>query len=389
MIFLLEIAQYLTTFLAACSLVVALWNNRFLNRLSEIDGNRPFNLSSSKVSVLIPARNEATRINECITKLLEQDHSNIEIIILDDRSTDRTVELVECWARKDKRIVVVKGNDLPAGWVGKHWACHQLAHMAKGDHFLFVDADTVIASKTITHALIESSERDSDLLTVIPSRTINCVIEKLIYSFIDWAIFCWLPLKIAHSRDNAYLSATFGQFMLFKREAYFKTGGHEAIKDNAIDDFELGRMIKRLGLKWVLTDGSGMVRSLSYGGNIAAFRGISRSVFPALNYRLSVLASMSFLLGICGFLPVSTLIARVVFGVVETQFVMYSALSLSLFSLSWLIVCKRFGHSLFALLVYPISIAVMLIMAYYSMLANAFTFATWKGRDIEGRRLRL
>ena len=156
-----------------------------------------------------------------------------------------------------------------------------------------------------------------------------------------------------------------------------------------IGESNCGRMIKRIGLKWVLADGSGMVRSLSYEGNVEAFRGISRSVFPALNYRLSVLAALSFVLVICGFLPVSTLLARVIFGVVETQFVMYSMLSLGLFSVSWLIVCKRFGHSLLALLVYPMAIAVMLIMAYHSMLANAFAFATWKGRDIEGRRFRL
>ena len=389
MLLLLEIAQYLTVVLAACSLVVAVWNNKFLTRLSEIEDNRSLKVGSCKVSVLVPARNEEDRINECIKNLLEQEHSNFEVIILDDRSTDRTGELIEYWAREDNRVVAVKGKDLPVGWVGKHWACHQLSHMAKGDYFLFVDADTVIASRTILVALIESSRRDADLLTVIPSRTVSCAIEKLVYSFIDWAIFCWLPMKIADSWNNAYLSATFGQFMLFKRGAYFKTKGHEGIKDNAIDDFELGRMIKRIGLKWVLTDGSNMVKSLSYGGNILAFRGISRSVFPALNYRLSVLALLSFVLVLCGFLPISTLVARVILGVAETQFVMCSILSLSLFSVSWLIVCKRFGHSLYALLIYPMAIAVMLIMAYYSMLANAFAFATWKGRDIEGRRIRL
>ena len=117
--------------------------------------------------------------------------------------------------------------------------------------------------------------------------------ERLIFPFIDWMSYCWMPMRTAHRSKNPHLSATFGQFIFFKREAYEFMGGHKAISDNPLDDFELGRLAKKVGLKWKLLKGTNQVRVLAYQGNRAAFRAISRSIFPVFYYRTSVFAALS------------------------------------------------------------------------------------------------
>ena len=147
-----------------------------------------------------------------------------------------------------------------------------------------------------------------DLLTVMPNRTSSCVIEWLMYPFIDWVSFCWLPMYMATKSKSSNLSATFGQFILFTRESYNIIGGHKAIAVNPLDDFELGRMVKRHGLKWMLFGCTNSVKVLSYQGNIDAFKGVSRSVFPALYYRVSVLMLLVFGLILFTLLPPITIV---------------------------------------------------------------------------------
>ena len=95
------------------------------------------------VSILIPARNEENRISECLESLISQCNNVIEIIVLDDRSVDSTSEIVMGFSELDSRVKLMAGEELPSGWIGKHWACHQLSRVARGKYLLFIDADTV------------------------------------------------------------------------------------------------------------------------------------------------------------------------------------------------------------------------------------------------------
>ena len=118
-------------------------------------------------------------------------------------------------------------------------------------------------------------------------------------------------MKLAYRSQNPQFSATYGQFMLFKRNSYFAIGGHGAVRDTNLDDFELGRLIKEQNFKWFLMHGKSQVVTLPYDDNLSAVRGISRSVFPALYYRLSLLLVMSFVLIIIGFIPLLTLVFEI------------------------------------------------------------------------------
>ena len=138
-------------------------NIRFIEYL--IDPNKkwidePFNDS---VSVLVPARNEEDGISDCLRALSIQTYDPIEILILDDRSTDRTAEIIKSFADSDPRIKMISGSEPPEGWLGKHWACDQLFQEANGDLLLFMDADTILSEGTVAASVHESNIRIADL----------------------------------------------------------------------------------------------------------------------------------------------------------------------------------------------------------------------------------
>ena len=383
----LEIQYYLVIVIAAQALLIAVLNLRFLDSLQDSDSPDDQH-PNCLVSVLVPARNEEENIRQCLQALIGQNHESIEILILDDWSTDRTAEVIQEFAKLDSRVRMFKGAELPSGWTGKNWASHQLSQEAIGDHLLFINADTILSEGTVSAAVTNSVNRAVDLLTVMPRRTVSCITEELIYPFIDWAVFCWMPMKIAHESGNPHLSATFGPFMLFKREAYEAIGGYESIRSNSLDDFELGRNIKRRGLKWMLFEGVNSVRVLAYKGNIDAFKGVSRSVVPALYYRVSAFLLLSMVVLGLGFLPLLTFAVGAISYPHEMEFLFVGTGLIIIVAIPWLIVCQKFKHNLLIVPFYPLSIALMVAVGLHSIVMYSFGQVHWKDRRIVGRRIR-
>ena len=141
------------------------------------------------VSVLIPARNEQQNIERCLYSLFDQNYKNIEIIVLDDDSDDDTFSLVKKISQEDNRLRVVKGTSVPKSWTGKNWACHQLSKLAKGDFYLFVDADTKLQATLINETISEMKRSDIDLISLFPKRITSTLVDKIISITIGWLIF--------------------------------------------------------------------------------------------------------------------------------------------------------------------------------------------------------
>ncbi len=339
-----EIQYYIILVVCVCTFLITISNFFFLNSLKDSLGIFEDLADGKLVSVLIPARNEETKIGFSLAALLLQRYMPMEILVLDDDSGDGTLDIIRAFEKRDDRIRVIQGQELPEGWIGKNWACHQLFNEARGDHLLFIDADTILAPGTIAASMHLSKDQNADLLTVMPKRIAGCMAERLMYPFLDWFLFSWLPMRTAHKRKNSYLSASFGQYMLFKKESYNKIGGHYSIWNNPLDDFSLGRMVKKAGLKWLLFSGAGSVNVLAGKGNLDAFMSISRSLFPAINYSFMVFMLLfSLLFGMC-FIPISTIIGFDKLSSPGSAFVFISYISLSLIAISWVIVCKKFEH---------------------------------------------
>lgn len=381
---LFEIQYYIILVICIFTFLITVSNFFFLNSLRDSFGMFEDVADGELVSVLIPARNEETKIGLSLAALVLQRYTPMEILVLDDNSGDNTLEIIRSFEQRDDRIRVIQGKELPDGWIGKNWACHQLFNEAKGDYLLFIDADTILAPGAITASMHEASSQSTDLLTVMPKRMAGCVAEKLMYPFLDWFLFSWLPMRAAHKRKNSYLSASFGQFMLFKKESYNKIGGHYSIWNNPLDDFSLGRMVKRSGLKWLLFSGAGSVDVLAGKGNVDAFMSISRSLFPAINYSFMVFMLLfSLLFGMC-FIPISTIVGFDKLSSPGSEFVFISYLSLSLIAISWVIVCKKFEHSIVTVVFYPLCISLMFIAAWHSVIAYNLRLTTWKDRRLFG-----
>ena len=385
MSFLISLQYYGVLIMALISAVIATSNTFSLKKLiiprTQLE-------EKMLISVLIPARNEEDKIVSCLQSLICQTYVNLEIIVLNDNSSDATAQIVHQFAKNDSRVRLINGEELPLGWGGKNWACHQLCIAASGEYILFVDADTIFEENTIESAVQESIDNDVDLLTLIPKRSTSTILETAMFPFMNWAIFSWLPIKIAHSLNNSYLSATFGQFMLFKKDAYIKIGGHKKLRDNAIDDFQLGRFIKKSKLKWMLLDGTDMVESLPYTNKRDAMNGISRSVFPALNYSVTTLLVFSIVLVCITFIPLITVGYGLMGTFTDSEYWTISVFSLFVILISWTLTCRRFNYSLLIVPFFPICVLVMLMVAYHSMLATIFKTTVWKGRNLSNKKLR-
>ena len=385
MSFLISLQYYGVLIMALISAVIATSNTFSLKKLiiprTQLE-------EKMLISVLIPARNEEDKIVSCLQSLICQTYVNLEIIVLNDNSSDATAQIVHQFAKNDSRVRLINGEELPLGWGGKNWACHQLCIAASGEYILFVDADTIFEENTIESAVQESIDNDVDLLTLIPKRSTSTILETAMFPFMNWAIFSWLPIKIAHSLNNSYLSATFGQFMLFKKDAYIKIGGHKKLRDNAIDDFQLGRFIKKSKLKWMLLDGTDMVESLPYTNKRDAMNGISRSVFPALNYSVTTLLVFSIVLVCITFIPLITVGYGLMGTFTDSEYWTISVFSLFVILISWTLTCRRFNYSLLIVPFFPICVLVMLVVAYHSMLATIFKTTVWKGRNLSNKKLR-
>jgi len=236
------------------------------------------------VSVLIPARNEEKNIYRCLRSLTKQDYPNIEILVLDDNSKDKTASVVEEFASKDKRIKLICGKRLKAGWLGKSYACQQLSENAKGDYLLFVDADTLHFPDSISSALASLLCNGLDALSVYPKQIKVTFHERMTVSFINFAILCVMPLGLIKKTRHPLFCTAIGQFMLFKRSVYEKIGGHESVRGEILDDIHISKQVKRCGYRFMIFDGRSNVYCRMYRSFKEVTRGFSKVISAAFNY---------------------------------------------------------------------------------------------------------
>jgi len=188
--FLIEETRFLIFFLLL-NLGITLWNTWGVPRLgqSPSPGRWPF------VSILVPARNEAENIEACVRSLLCQDYPSFEVIVLDDQSTDETPRILARFKQQYLQLRVLQGSPLPPEWLGKHWACHQLAGQARGELLLFTDADTYHQPHALRQAVAVLEAMQADLISLLPHQEARTWGERLIIPFIAFGLYAFLPLR--------------------------------------------------------------------------------------------------------------------------------------------------------------------------------------------------
>ncbi len=234
----------------------------------------------SSVSVLLPVRDEAHRLEPCLRALLAQD-GVAEILILDDRSTDGTPDLVRRLVDDDPRVRLVTGNEPPPGWLGKPHACQQLAGESRADVLVFVDADVVLAPHAVAAAVSLLTDSGLDLISPYPRQIAGSIAERLVQPLLQWSWLTFLPLRLAERSARPSLSAANGQFLVVRRDAYLRAGGHKAVRGEVIEDVALLRAVKRAGGRGGVVDGTGLATCRMYDGWHELRDGYGKSLWAA------------------------------------------------------------------------------------------------------------
>ncbi|MBN1176928.1 MAG: glycosyltransferase [Dehalococcoidales bacterium] len=251
MLYQVIIAAGLVTFLL--NLILNLRNLKTPGRTSRVPAGAPM------ISVMIPARDEAANIGNCLESLRKQDYPNYEVLVLDDNSSDNTSEIVGEIAAQDQRVRLFRGKPLPDDWAGKPHACYQLAQEARGDWFLFVDADTTHAPYMLRSVLSLAIKLKTSLLSGFPRQLANSLPQKIAIPVLYFVILSWVPLWWLHRSRKPRPSLAIGQFLLFSRESYWRIGGHEAVKARILEDVWMGVETVRRGGRHVAIDLSPVV----------------------------------------------------------------------------------------------------------------------------------
>jgi glycosyltransferase involved in cell wall biosynthesis len=247
------------------------------------------------VSVLIPARNEESNIGGCLEHVLSQSYPNTEVIVLDDQSEDRTYKIVTEMKKKHPNLTLFRGKDLPRGWNGKNWACHQLSQKARGEIIIFVDADCTLAPWTIESALGMMERYGLDLLSSFPTQKLKGIAGFLLVPVMDWLLLSFLPLRMVYLSPHKSFVAANGQFMAFVRKQYDTIGGHKAVAAQVVEDMELARAIKIRGFRMMTALGGPSISCTMYTSFSDAIRGFSKNFYPGFNttpFRFSCMITM-------------------------------------------------------------------------------------------------
>ena len=259
-------------------LVFLLFVVRWPSELPEVDAGagRPRPL----VTVIVPARDEAANIARCVRSLTRSGYPDFEIVVVDDRSSDGTGDIARAVPRgAARRVLLIDGAELPAGWLGKPWACRQGAVAAEGDLLLFTDADTVHGPELLAKAVAGMEEEGADLLTVVGRQIMETFWEKLVQPQIFLLMLLRFPRFESLARSPSWRDAIAnGQFLLFRRESYEAIGGHESVKDEVAEDLALAQVVKRAGLALRIRSAEGDLATRMYSSLAHLVEGWSKNI---------------------------------------------------------------------------------------------------------------
>ena len=264
--------------------------------------------NAPKISVCVPARNEERGIKGCLKSLLNQNYSNFEVITVDDHSTDHTGIILHALSKEEPNLKVLKGADLPNGWLGKPFALHQAYKVAQGEFILFTDADPVFKPIALNTAVHIMCERELDLLTLMPQAEFGSFWERAVQPVIFG--FIASLTRFRNVNNPGHKSAMgFGAFLMFRRSAYEKIGGHEAGKADVLEDVLIAKRAKQAGLKLLVADAKQLFSIRMYYGLKEIWLGWQKNMFLAM--RGSVLRAVWNILMVLVFLVTPYIILAV------------------------------------------------------------------------------
>lgn len=283
---------YLDEVLTGCILiawiagiVLLLINRLYYPKLGRTNFSREQLSVLPKLSILVPACDEAATLEKAMKSLLALNYPDLEIIAVNDRSTDETGEILDRLAQTDPRLKVRHISELPAGWLGKNHALHVAGEEATGEWLLFTDADIVYKPDTLLLAVAYSRSRKIDHLVLWPRCDSQNFWERLFFSYFS-LMFCFRvrTWDVADPRSSAYFG--FGAFNLVRTEAYRMVGGHSALPMEVTDDTKLGKVLKCNGYRTAVLDGSDHISLRWVVGLSGVLNGFVKNAYASFEFNL-------------------------------------------------------------------------------------------------------
>ena len=370
-----EFLSWLALAFAALSTLSFLWNLSMFR--TAVAGNDVCELPS--VSVLIPARDEEHRIRKTLDAVLANRNVDLEVLVLDDQSQDRTPHIVREMAARDARVRLLRGGSLPNGWCGKQYACYQLAQHAAHGELLFIDADVTLAPDAIGRCVLQRRASKADLLSGFPRQRVGSLGEAMLIPLIYIVLLTYLSFRLMRVSKRPAASAGCGQLFVTSREAYRQSGGHAAIKASLHDGVTLPRAYRRAGLRSDLFDASDLAECRMYRGWSETCRGLMKNAHEGMaNVRLIVPAS---LLMAMGYLAPTALAIHQLFWPVTSRTAVVSLTAALISYLPRVVTAARFDRSWLAVLLFPLSILLFLILQWVALARNLLgAHSSWRGR---------
>jgi len=338
------------------------------------------------LAVCIPARNEEPNIEACVRSVLDSDYPPLTVLVYDDQSTDQTPRILERLKTADGRLKTVATRPLGAGWVGKQWACDQLGHAADADYLLFIDADVRISSDCLARSVALAAATRTDLLSTFPRQITLSLGERLLIPLIHFILLSYLPFPRMRSTSDPSASAACGQFILVRREAYLKIGGHGACRGSMHDGVKLPRAFRRAGFKTDLFDGTDVAECRMYQGLSNTWRGFTKNAFEGLG-SVGLLVFLTVLHAVGHVLPWLVLGALALRGSLLSLPAAVAAAAVLVSLSQRLLLARTFRQSRLSALLHPVGVTMMTLVQWHSYVLALTGRRGWKGRTLASQPL--
>lgn len=333
------------------------------------------------VSVLIPARNEEANIASAIEGVLASQHVALQLVVLDDASTDSTANIIDHYARLDSRVRRVSAPPLAAGWAGKAHAANALFSFADHHILCFIDADVRLEPLALArmHAFLVQSK--SALVSGFPQEVTVTPLEWLLLPMIHFLLLSYLPFIGLRTTNLEAFGAGCGQFLMMTREGYLKTGGYASVRATMHDGLTLAKLFRRNGYHSDVADLTGLASCRMYNSGGDVWTGLTKNATEGIAAPRRILPFTVLLF--CGqilpwLLLIYTLLVRDVHGM------QWSAIACSASMLPRLISVVRFRQSSVGALLHPFGIALLLVLQWSALFDRLRgRQATWKGRAFD------
>ena len=342
------------------------------------------------VSLLIPARDEVTNI-ECCVRAADAARGPIrEIIVYDDGSSDGTGEVLVELQAEVPRLRVIRGGELPEGWVGKPHALHQLSTVASSDVLLYIDADVTLRRDGVLRmlSLLATPEQvpgglDAAVVTAVPRQCVASLGERLLMPLLHLSYVAWLPMPVVHRTGDPRVLAANGQLLLIRRSVLESVGGWVRLRSSLVDDMALCRLVKRSGRRVVFADGDRMASCRMYPDTVSLWRGFAKNFYEGIGGRPVALIIVMMLHLWLFVAPYVALPIAAVLG--QPALTIAAAIGVGANLSLRLVMAIRYRHSLLSALLHPVAVLAMMGILLDSYRWSRRGDIRWRGRSYDNR----